>query len=171
MKTKSLKLVKTAILVVLVLVLVSCGKKRPDEQMLLQTLPQNVLQFELDGEQYTSTATELSIEKQQTDKTSDVAYCKVVCESNVIDHTLYLILYSEYENKQWDITGVQEYQNAEIRIKIPPVTLEEGRTQVENAGYTEIADVSDCSDLNNNLYRYQYNIYGDHENLTTEGTV
>lgn len=63
MKTKSLKLVKTAILVVLVLVLVSCGKKRPDEQMLLQTLPQNVLQFELDGEQYTSTATELSIEK------------------------------------------------------------------------------------------------------------
>ena len=149
MKTKSLKLVKTAILVVLVLVLVSCGKKRPDEQMLLQTLPQNVLQFELDGEQYTSTATELSIEKQQTDKTSDVAYCKVVCESNVIDRTLYLILYSEYENKQWDITGVQEYQNAEIRIKIPPVTLEEGRTQVENAGYTEIADVSDCSDLNN----------------------
>ena len=87
------------------------------------------------------------------------------------DSTLYLILYSEYENKQWDITGVQEYQNAEIRIKIPPVTLEEGRTQVENAGYTEIADVSDCSDLNNNLYRYQYNIYGDHENLTTEGTV
>lgn len=171
MKTKSLKLVKTAILVVLVLVLVSCGKKRSDEQMLLQMLPQNVLQFELDGEQYTSTATELSIEKQQTDKTSDVAYCKVVCESNVIDRTLYLILYSEYENKQWDITGVQEYQNAEIRIKIPPVTLEEGRTQVENAGYTEIADVSDCSDLNNNLYRYQYNIYGDHENLTTEGTV
>ena len=37
-KTRSLKLVKTAILVVLVLVLVSCGKKRPDEQMLLQTL-------------------------------------------------------------------------------------------------------------------------------------
>lgn len=165
------KLAKAIMLVMLVLGLASCGTKSPDKQLLLQRLPQNVLQFELDGEQYTSTATELTIEKQQTDKTSDVAYCKVICESNVIDRTLYLILYSEYEDKQWNVIGVQEYQNAEIRIKVPPVTLEEGRTQVENAGYTEIADVADCSDLNHNLYRYQYNIYGDHENLTNEGTV
>ncbi len=158
-------------LVAATVLLTACGAKSPDEKSLLQKLPQNVLQFELDGEQYTSKATSLTIVKQQTDKTSDVSYCEITCESDVIDRTLYLILYSEYGNKQWNITGVQEYQNEEIKIKKPPVTLDEGRKQIEDAGYSGIVDVEDCSDLDNNLYRYHYSIYEDHENRTTEGDI
>ena len=161
-----------AAVLTLVLLLASCGTiKSPDESVLLKQLPQKVLKFEIDGEQYTSTAAQLTIEKQQTEKNSDTAYCKVVCENDVIDRTLYLILYSEYDNKQWNITDVQEYQSAEIRIKVPPITLDEGKTQVENEGYTDITSVRDCSDLKNNEYCYQYSVYEDHENLTVEGNV
>lgn len=165
------RLIRAVMILVSVLFLASCGRaKIPDESELLKKLPQEVLRFEIDGEQYISTATQLMIEKQQTDKNSDTAYCKVVCENSVIDRTLYLILYSEYNNKQWNITDVQEYQGAEIKINTPPITLDEGKTRVENDGYANLASVTDCSDLENNIYCYQYNVYEDHENLTIEGS-
>lgn len=166
------RLIRAATMLMLVLLLTSCGTiKSPNESALLKQLPQEVLRFEIDGEQYTSTATQLTIEKQQTEKNSDTAYCKVVCENDVINRTLYLILYSKYNDKQWNITNVQEYQNAEIRIKVPPITLEEAKAQVENEGYTDLAGVKDCSDLENNEYCYQYNVYEDHENLIVEGSI
>ena len=153
------------------LLLTACSTKSPTEQDLINQLPREVLQFRIDAEQYDSKATKLTIEKQQTNDKSDIAYCQVVCESDVLDRTLYLILYSSYDKNQWKVNRVEEYQDAQLTIKKAPVTLEEGKTKVINAGYTGIIDTEDRSDLANGQYSYQYTVYEDYANLTIEGTA
>ena len=165
------KKILVGMLVICAMLLTACGIKSPTEEELLEQLPREVLQFKIGEEYYDSQATKLTIEKQQTEDKSDVAYCQVVCESDVMNRTLYLTVYSSYENKRWKVDHVEEYQYADFVINEVPITLEEGRAQIENEGYSGIIEAEDCSALENGWYADQYTIHEEYENMTVDGTA
>lgn len=165
------KKILVGLLIICMVLLTACGVKSPTEEELISRLPREVLQFKIGDEKYNSQATKLTIEKQQTDGKSDVAYCQIFCESDVINRTLYLTLYSSYEDGQWKINRVEEYQNTDFIINEVPITLEDGRKQIENEGYSGIVEMEDCGALANGQYAYRYTIHEDYENMTVDGVA
>jgi len=153
------------------LLLTSCGAGAPNEKTLTEQLPASALQFELDDSQYSSSITSLTIEKQKTDKTEDIAYCKVICESDVLDRELFLCIHSSYTRKDgWTIDSCEEYQAPQIHLKTVPITFEDGQQLITNQGYT-IQTSIDHSDLFGGFYNYEYVIHEDHKNLTVDGSA
>ncbi len=153
------------------LFLTSCGAGAPTEKTLTEQLSASSLQFELDDSQYTSSVSDLTIEKQKTDKTEDIAYCRVLCESDVLDRELFLCIHSSYSRKDgWSIVSYEEYQAPQLHPKTAPVTLEEGQQLIANQGYT-IQTSIDHSELYSGFYNYEYVIYEEHKNLTVDGSA
>lgn len=155
----------------IVVFLTSCGAGSPTENTLAAQIPSSALRFQLDDNTYDSTVSSLTIEKQKTDKTTDVAYCKVTCESDVLDRELFLCIYSSYSNKNgWTMDSYEQYHAPQLHPKAAPVTLEDGQQLIANQGYT-IQEAIDHSELSSGFYNYEYVIHEDHKNLTVEGSA
>lgn len=72
------KIILTILLAVMATLLSSCGLKAPNENDLAQLIPDEVLQYEVDGVQYTSNVDSFTLIRRQTNEKDDYAECEIV---------------------------------------------------------------------------------------------
>lgn len=153
----------------LMFVLTSCGMQTPDKKRLEAILPTEVLQYELDGECFTSKVTDFEILGQQTNGKSDVADCKITLEDENLIRTAYIRLESSY----WDQGGwmLDDYVVNAAEEFMPKAEIDKNRVlDVLNAhGYTDYDEVSYEESAGFSVGEYSIN--EEHRYLTVHGNV
>lgn len=141
----------------------------PDKKKLEAILPTEVLQYELDGECFTSKVTDFVILRQQTNGKSDVADCKITLEDENLIRTAYIRLESSY----WAQGGwmLDDYVVNAAEEFMPKAEIDKNRVlDVLNAyGYTDYDEVSYEESAGFSVGEYSIN--EEHRYLTMHGNV
>lgn len=166
-----MKRILQCILAIAVLMIVCTGcSKSPDEEQLAELLPNEIFEYYLDDELYTSDLGEIKIVREDLNDDVDTAFVEVDLKDGIFDRTIYLCLTSRYyKNGGWNLESWYAYDyesiiswNADFQRKL----LEEEIERFGIHSYTEISFSSEGATA-----------YADYEfddtfpNLTLNGTL
>lgn len=103
------------ILIFIVCFLSSCGNRTPSDKDLEQMIPNEVLNYMLDGMSYTSSVTDFEVERQQTNEKDCVADCLITLEDDNLIRTAHITMYLKYWDKggwqldQWEANATEDF--------------------------------------------------------------
>lgn len=120
----------------LAFVLSSCGISAPNERKLIELIPDEVIRYTLDGEEYIPEITQLEILRQQFSEKDCVTECKISLEDDNLSRQEYIQLNCTY----WDTGGwgLESWEELQPPQYTPLVPLGEDRflAYFENLGYS-----------------------------------
>lgn len=97
-------------------VLSGCGLKAPSEEELKAMIPQEILTYYLDDNEYLSSVSQLEITRRQTNEKDDYAECVVDLIDNNLNRRVYISFTTKYYDKGgWMLESWNIYKNEEYK--------------------------------------------------------
>lgn len=109
------KFMLVSVTLIIATVLSGCGLKPPSEKELEAMIPQEILTYYLDGNEYQSSISQLEITRRQTNEKDDYAECLVDLVDSNLNRRVYISFTTKYYDKggwmleDWNIYKSEEY--------------------------------------------------------------
>ncbi len=164
------KIILTILLAVMATLLSSCGLKAPNENDLAQLIPDEVLQYEVDGVQYTSNVDSFTLIRRQTNEKDDYAECEIVLSDDNFVRFIKIAFYTKYYDVggwQLETWNILEKSTTEVKLEY---SLEALKDYIESQGYMLDSDATVDSSPGN-MYYVGSILAEEHKYLTYSGQV
>jgi len=152
--------------------LFSCGKRPLSENDLSKIIPNEILEYFLDGEKNKMLIKNFAIDRRQTNNKEDIVYTIIDMEDNYVHRTAYYILKINYYDKGgWIIDSWEKYKNTEAYPLQAP-TSEDKIDILLNEKFSNFDFLSmNVDDLRNGYCSYFYNVNDIKPNFNRSGQV
>lgn len=164
------KFLLVLVVVGIAVALSGCGLKAPSEKELEAMIPQEILTYYLDGDEYSSSVSQFEITRRQTNEKDDYAECDIVLTDNYFVRYIKIAFYTKYYDVggwQLESWNVLERSTTEVKVEYNLGTLKD---YIESQGYMLDSDIT--VDSSPGSMYYVGNIFAEeHKYLTCSGQI
>lgn len=139
--------------------------RAPKSDYYVENFPKELLEYSINGEEYTSEIADLKIVKEKKDGNEVEAYCEIVLEDEWMTRTLYYTFEVERE-KEWKIEEYTQEEEDEIVLKEEYAEELVTMYQVENISNYQVIEDNEPS-----IFTFSYDVDDEYELVTLEGTA
>lgn len=138
----------------------------PKEEFYADNLPEELLEYEFEGDEYTSELSEVKVIKQEKNDGVVEAECEIVVDDDMMTRTLYYTFTCEKEDGEWEITEYSENEEAFITAKEELAEIIVSDYELENISNFEIISQNEDS-----TFVFSYDVDDSYSILDLEGTI